>query len=84
VARLLFFGPLSDLAGGRERSHAIPDPGRTLSEVISALAADQTELGEAVQDPSVRYMVNNTLVSDLEIMVQDRDEIGFLPPFSGG
>lgn len=81
MARVLFFGRLSDLAGGRSRDWKVE--GGTVSDLVAALARHDAGLGEALQAPSVRCAVNE-IVTDRDTIIGDEDEIAFMPPVSGG
>lgn len=83
MARLLFFGKLGDLAGGRVRDGALPEGVTTVAQLISALGKDDPTLGEALLAPSTRFVVNEHIVAG-DAVVGDGDEIAFLPPVSGG
>lgn len=82
MARLLFFGKLGDMAGGRERLLTL---GRqlTVSALKARLATEDPALGEALAAPSVRVIINQTFGTDAHALTDD-DEIAFLPPVSGG
>jgi len=83
MARLLFFGKLGELAGGREREMPLPVGVNTLSDLIKAIEQDDPVLGNAISEISVRYVVNEN-ITDRFVSISERDEIGFLPPVSGG
>lgn len=82
MARLLFFGKLGELAQGRSRVVSLGGA-KTVSALKAAISADDSLLGKALNDPSVRCAINEELTSgDPEI--SDDDEIAFMPPVSGG
>jgi len=83
MARLLFFGKLGDLAGGRLRDQALPEGVSTVAQLISALGKDDPALGEALLAPSIRFAVNENMAAG-DAAIRDSDEIAFLPPVSGG
>jgi molybdopterin converting factor small subunit len=82
-ARILFFGRLADIAGGRERAFALSGP-IDVSALIAALTADAPELGAALAAPSVRVAINRQIARGREGRAAPGDEIAFLPPVSGG
>ena len=78
MAKLVFLGRLTDLAGGLERDIA-PGP---LEQILAGLPV---ELAVALLDEKVRIARNGELlVNPGSVMVADGDEIAFLPPVSGG
>ena len=81
MARLLFFGKLADVAGERLREVSVQ--GGTIDSLVSSLAADDAVLGAALNEKSVRYVVNEAIVGR-DTVISDDDEIAFLPPVSGG
>lgn len=77
--KLVFLGRLEDAAGEAERD-VVHVPNYDLM-----LAGLETELVAALADPRVRLAVNGDLVADRNALVlQDGDELAFLPPVSGG
>ena len=83
MAKLLFFGKLADFAGGRERSLELDDQIISIENLIQAIFEDDKILGDALSQPSVRY-VRNQEISDKQAAIENSDEIAFLPPVSGG
>lgn len=82
MARLLFFGALSD-AMGREQELQLPQHVLTVGELIGYVAGLEPAFGSAIGGMTVRVAVNEKLV-DLDAAVVDSDAIAFLPPYSGG
>lgn len=82
MARLLFFGKLGDVAGGRSRDFAIGDA-TSVSDLKAAIAKADPELGRALAEPSVRCIVNEIVLQG-DAPISDHDEIAFIPPVSGG
>ncbi len=82
MARLLFFGKLGDIAGGRVRDFALGDA-TSIFTLKAAIAKVDPELGSALAEPSVRCIVNE-VVSQGDGPISDDDEIAFIPPVSGG
>jgi sulfur-carrier protein len=83
VARLLFFGKLGDLAGGRLREWTLSPGVETVAQLIAAIKETDPVLGAAFSETSVRFIVNEQIVPADKTIVND-DEIAFLPPVSGG
>lgn len=81
MARVLLFGPLSDLAGWRER-RIDPTPA-TLSDLRRLLAAEDPALGEALSAPAVQVALDQAIVRG-EVRLSPGCEVAFLPPMSGG
>jgi sulfur-carrier protein len=78
--RLVFLGRLADAAGAPEREVDVVDVplGAILQRLEPALAA-------TLGDVRIRLAVNGTLVADRSSLVlEDGDELAFLPPVSGG
>lgn len=82
MMKILYFGRLRESAGRREETLALPDGITTISALKQWLNAEH-ELGGALDDPSVKTMVNQALVHD-DMTVNGDEEIGFLPPVGGG
>lgn len=83
MARLLFFGKLGDLAGGRTREMKLDATTRTVAQLIDLIGKNDSELGRALGEPSIRFIVNEKIVSASQNIMHE-DEIAFLPPVSGG
>ncbi|WP_425409057.1 MoaD/ThiS family protein [Hyphococcus sp.] len=83
MARILFFGKLGDLAGARERNVALTKEPETVNGLIAAIGKDDSVLAAALQEISVRVIVNEEMASG-DTPITDKDEIAFLPPVSGG
>lgn len=82
MAKLLYFGRLSDTTGCAEETRKIPN------EVTDTLALRRwldAELNStnALSDKSVRIAINSDIVIDPH-PISDDDEIAFLPPVGGG
>ncbi len=82
MARILFFGRLADLAGGRMRELHIGDSVRNLRELVDLIAKGDDRLGAALREKSVQTIINERVSTGEAI--SDSDEIAFLPPVSGG
>jgi molybdopterin synthase sulfur carrier subunit len=79
--RVLLFGPLSDIAGWRERS--IDGAPTHLAELKAQLARADPALGEALNRPSVQVAIDRVIVRDNPALSAVA-EVAFLPPMSGG
>jgi molybdopterin synthase sulfur carrier subunit len=76
--RLVFLGRIEDCAGAPE-GEASAGP---LAQIVAAFPPD---LARAVSAPRIRLARNGHLVSDTAALVlEDGDELAFLPPVSGG
>lgn len=82
MARLLFFGALSDVMG-RERALSLPENVRTARALIDHLCDFDSAFAAAYSQSRLRIAVNEIIVPP-ETPIGDSDEIAFLPPFSGG
>ena len=79
--RVLLFGPLSDVAGWRER--LVEGTPAKLSELKAQLSLADPALGEALCRPGVQVAIDKVIVRDnpaLSVGVED----AFLSPMSGG
>lgn len=75
---LVFLGRLADVAGGAERAVAAGP----LAAILSGLEPD---LATAVGEPRIRMACNGALLADpAGLVLNDGDELAFLPPVSGG
>ena len=83
MARLLFFGKLADAAGARARDVPLSNATQTVGDLVAALGEREAALGAALQEKSVRFIVNEKMAAR-DAAITDRDEIAFLPPVSGG
>jgi molybdopterin synthase sulfur carrier subunit len=77
--KLVFLGRLEDAAGQSERDVAhVP----SFPQLLTGL---ESELVAALADPRIRLAVNGEIVSDRNsLLLDDGDELAFLPPVSGG
>jgi molybdopterin synthase sulfur carrier subunit len=77
--KLVFLGRLEDAAGQGERD--VPHV-PSLPQLLTGL---ESELVAALADPRIRLAVNGEIVSDRNsLILDDGDELAFLPPVSGG
>ena len=80
MARLMFLGRLEDVAGVPDLIVPLQEP-TPLADVLIMLPS---ALGEALRGPRVRLAVNGVLALPEGLIVNDGDELAFLPPVSGG
>lgn len=77
--RILFLGPLRDIAGVAERSVAGPLDWHGLLESVGPAAAEQ------LRDERVHVACAGRVLPDKTMLLaQDGDEVALLPPVSGG
>jgi len=77
--RILFLGPLRDLAGEPERE--LPAP----LDWTGLLAAVDPEIAEQLREPRVHVACGGRVLTDkTRLNARDGDEIALLPPVSGG
>jgi len=79
---ILYFGRLSDRAARRRETLALPETVTSLSTLKTWLN-NEHDLDGALNDDSIKTMVNQTLVHD-DLTLKGDEEIGFLPPVGGG
>ena len=79
MARVLLFGPLADLAGWRDRQVDSP----FLSALKARLAADDPDLGAALDGPGVQMALDQVIVRG-DAPLNAGTEVAFLPAMSGG
>ncbi len=84
--RVLFLGPLRDLAGRGESEFVSASGDLDWPELLAVLESQVTPaLADAVRDLRVKLAINGAVVADREaVVVRDGDEIALLPPVSGG
>ncbi len=82
MIKILYFGRLSDMAGRRTETLALPQGVRNIS-ALRAWLDTAHDLGGALDDPSVKTMVDQSLVHN-DMSLNGNEEIGFLPPVGGG
>lgn len=79
TVRIVFLGPLCDLAGEAEREVAAPLDWPGLLDCVGPTVAEQLR-GERVHLACAgRVLANKTA-----LLAQDGDEVALLPPVSGG
>lgn len=79
MVRVLFFGMLANKTGMRETTLELKKPSVTVSDILDELRVRFKEL------PKAPYMIAvNEEQAGPETVVNDRDEVALMPPFSGG
>ncbi len=78
--KVLFFASCRDLIGTGEREMTLSD-GVTITDLISKLASEQARFTDMA--PSLMVSVNQAYV-ERDAVLQDGDEVAFIPPVSGG
>lgn len=77
--RILFLGPLQDLAGEAEREVGGPLDWAGLFEAVGPAVADQ------LREERVNVACAGRVLADkAALFAQDGDEVALLPPVSGG
>ena len=77
--RILFLGPLQDLAGEAEREVDAPLDWAGLLEAVGPEVADQLKEERVNVACAGRVLADKTA-----LLAQDGDEVALLPPVSGG
>jgi molybdopterin synthase sulfur carrier subunit len=79
AVRVLFLGPLGDLAGTAEREFEAPLDWPGLLEALDP------PLAKAVTEPRVNVACGGKVLGDKTALdAKDGDEVALLPPVSGG
>lgn len=81
MIRVRLFASLKDRAGTDELS--VPPGPQTVSELLREIIREYPSLADVVAQGRMLVSVNMEF-ADREAPVKDGDEIGLLPPFSGG
>lgn len=81
--RILFFGPLGDIAGSGQIEIPFDPALSTIADLRDRLGGDSADLARALAEPQVMVALNQQLV-DWDCNLQQGDEIAFLPPVTGG
>ncbi len=82
AVKLLFFAQLKEAAGMAEMEINFPLPA-SLKQLLIQLEKSTPSLHLIVQNKAIRIAINGTIAEE-EMLIQNGDEIAFLPPFSGG
>lgn len=79
--RLCLYGGLQRIGGGRDHDVELSDDVRTVGALRATLARALPVLGPHL--PTTAIALGDTVVGD-DAPVRDGDEVGLLPPVSGG
>lgn len=79
--RVVFYGGLQRAVGVREQQLTLPDEAVTARQVADAIVARHPALGPRMA--TVVFVVGDEIVA-ADHPVADGDEVGLLPPVSGG
>ncbi len=82
MVKVKFFAVLKGLVGKEEVAVEI-EGGTTLGQLIEKLKIDLPPLKDIMQKGGILISVNQEVV-EKDAVIQDGDEIAFLPPFAGG
>ena len=82
MAKILYFGRLSDVTGAAEEMLNLPESVSTAGELRHYLDL-RFEANGTLLEPTVRIAVNNELCFDT-MAIAETDEIAFMPPVGGG
>ncbi|MBI5902575.1 MAG: MoaD/ThiS family protein [Deltaproteobacteria bacterium] len=77
-----FFAMLKGLAGAEEKAYPVEAP-ITIGELKELLKRDFPALRPVIDSRSVLVSVNQEFAGR-RTLIKDGDEVGLLPPFSGG
>lgn len=83
--KLVFLGPLADLAGGSDATLPAPTP-LDWQQLLSLIAREKGKaLADMLLSDRVLVAINGRIVSDkAALSAAEVDEVAFLPPVSGG
>lgn len=84
MTRLLFFGRLRDVAGSGERVVTLPAHIETVADLRAWLAAEDGELGAALDGRGIHVVVDQVICNRDTQSVSAATEVAFMPPLSGG
>ena len=82
MAKLLYFGRLTDVFGANAETLALP-AGVNDTSALRQWLDDDRQLGGTLMTKSIRIAVNDDIVPE-PWPIADSDEIAFLPPVGGG
>lgn len=82
MAKLLYFGRMSDLTGMTEEERTLPNDVTTAGALRTWLD-HRFEAAGALLEPTVQIAINNQLSFDTDHVSSD-DEIAIMPPVGGG
>ncbi|MCG3115902.1 MAG: MoaD/ThiS family protein [Candidatus Manganitrophus sp. SA1] len=82
MVKVRFFAVLKKIVG-KEEVVVDVEKGTTLEQLLSQLERDLPPLQQVLKEGKVLISVNQEVVPK-ECLIQNGDEIAFLPPFAGG
>ncbi|MBN4054408.1 MoaD/ThiS family protein [Nitrospira defluvii] len=82
MVNLKFFAVLKHLVG-KDQLLIDVEKGSSLEKLLEKLINDFPTLKEGLQEGKILVSVNQEVV-EKSYLIQDDDEIAFLPPFAGG
>ncbi len=82
MVKVRFFAVLKKIVGKEEMALDV-EKGTTLEQLLSRLERDLPPLQQVLKEGKVLISVNQEVVPK-ECLIQNGDEIAFLPPFAGG
>lgn len=82
MVKVKFFAVLKGLVGKDEVSVEIKE-GTSLDQLIEQLKTDLPPLVDIMQKGGLLISVNQEVL-EKDAIIQDGDEVAFLPPFAGG
>lgn len=82
MVKIRFFAVLKKIVG-KEEVVVDVEKGTTLEQLLSRLERDLPPLQQVLKEGKVLISVNQEVVPK-ECLIQNGDEIAFLPPFAGG
>ncbi|MDC4205664.1 MAG: MoaD/ThiS family protein [Candidatus Manganitrophus sp.] len=82
MVKIRFFAVLKKIVGKEEVVLDV-EKGTTLEQLLSRLERDLPPLQQIMKEGKVLISVNQEVVPK-ECLIQNGDEIAFLPPFAGG
>ncbi|MDC4226270.1 MAG: MoaD/ThiS family protein [Candidatus Manganitrophus sp.] len=82
MVKIRFFAVLKKIVGKEEVVLDV-EKGTTLEQLLSRLERDLPPLQQMMKEGKVLISVNQEVVPK-ECLIQNGDEIAFLPPFAGG
>ncbi len=82
MVKIRFFAVLKKIVGKEEVVLDV-EKGTTLEQLINRLERDLPPLQQVMKEGKVLISVNQEVVPK-ECLIQNGDEVAFLPPFAGG
>ena len=79
---LKYFASLKSIAEKEEDHLDIENP-ITIDQLSDIIAKTVPKMGEMIREKKVLITINQEMAS-VDTIIQDGDEVAFLPPFSGG